>query len=435
MEPPFDAEIVADPAADWHSPKPVRPENEHEISQLDAIQRYDPVRYDGWNLEQIEASLGGFPVALLKRATLRSLVARREIGGLFVAACVQTNSRQEQETLFRRLMDLSYPDARRHMKLWSFWYRIEDMLRDREQSCRRRAAQFIVPGYRSCLQLAGLEGRSEPPPYKAPPPPIEQGLLPDDVDGLKKLIECLQRENRLEREARTHLQVKLDLAQDEIREFDFNAQREARRPRVMYRARGRLRRTAPLIESERTSDVEIRIGDCLLLIEAEPNLYHAGVTDAPYGISLQGYEWDSTDISFSRALWSRLFRVMKPGAYVACSAAPRLYHRVAQAAEDAGFTITRTRDRRGREANMSRNPAVVGAFILGALGLSIFGILFFAGTRWFTRNSELVVFFRESLAGLDVGAPVTFDGARIGSVKSLTIRVSPETLSARIPVV
>ena len=84
---------------------------------------------------------------------------------------------------------------------------------------------------------------------------------------------------------------------------------------------------------------------------------------------------------------------------------------------------------------MSRRPAVVGAFILGALGLSIFGILFFAGTRWFTRNSELVVFFRESLAGLDVGAPVTFDGARIGSVKSLTIRVSPETLSARIPVV
>jgi paraquat-inducible protein B len=84
---------------------------------------------------------------------------------------------------------------------------------------------------------------------------------------------------------------------------------------------------------------------------------------------------------------------------------------------------------------MSRKPAVVGAFILGALGLIIFGILFFAGTRWFTRNSELVVFFRESLAGLDVGAPVTFDGARIGSVKSLTIRVSPETLSARIPVV
>ena len=84
---------------------------------------------------------------------------------------------------------------------------------------------------------------------------------------------------------------------------------------------------------------------------------------------------------------------------------------------------------------MSRRPTVVGAFILGALGLGIFAILFFGGMRWFTKNSELVVFFRESVAGLDVGAPVTFNGARIGSVKSLTIRVSAETLSAPIPVI
>ena len=66
---------------------------------------------------------------------------------------------------------------------------------------------------------------------------------------------------------------------------------------------------------------------------------------------------------------------------------------------------------------MTRRPALVGAFIIGALGLGIFAILFFTGMRWFTKNSELVVFFRELLAGLDVGAPVTFDGARIGSVK------------------
>lgn len=67
---------------------------------------------------------------------------------------------------------------------------------------------------------------------------------------------------------------------------------------------------------------------------------------------------------------------------------------------------------------MSRRPAVVGAFILGALGLGIFAILFFGGMRWFAKNSELVVFFREFVAGLDVGAPVTFNGARIGSVKN-----------------
>ena len=83
---------------------------------------------------------------------------------------------------------------------------------------------------------------------------------------------------------------------------------------------------------------------------------------------------------------------------------------------------------------MNRKPAVVGAFILGALGVGILAILFFGGTRWFAKSSDVVVFFSESVAGLDVGAPVTFNGARIGSVKSVVIRVSVGTLTARIPV-
>ena len=49
--------------------------------------------------------------------------------------------------------------------------------------------------------------------------------------------------------------------------------------------------------------------------------------------------WDSTGISFSAALWDRLFRVLKPGAYIAFFAAERLYHRVATACEDAGFML------------------------------------------------------------------------------------------------
>lgn len=84
---------------------------------------------------------------------------------------------------------------------------------------------------------------------------------------------------------------------------------------------------------------------------------------------------------------------------------------------------------------MNRKPAVVGAFILGALGVGILAVLFFGGMRWFAKSSDVVVFFNESVAGLDVGAPVTFNGARIGSVKSVVIRVSVGTLTARIPVV
>jgi paraquat-inducible protein B len=84
---------------------------------------------------------------------------------------------------------------------------------------------------------------------------------------------------------------------------------------------------------------------------------------------------------------------------------------------------------------MSARPGIVGAFILGAMGLAVAGILFFGGTRMFTRTLHAVAFFSESVAGLEVGAPVTFHGVRIGLVKKVTIEFSTATMSARIPVV
>lgn len=83
---------------------------------------------------------------------------------------------------------------------------------------------------------------------------------------------------------------------------------------------------------------------------------------------------------------------------------------------------------------MTTRPAVVGAFILGAIALCVLGILFFGGTRLFTTTSRAVVFFSNSVAGLDVGAPVTFRGVQIGSVQSINVRFSVKTMSARIPV-
>jgi phospholipid/cholesterol/gamma-HCH transport system substrate-binding protein len=84
---------------------------------------------------------------------------------------------------------------------------------------------------------------------------------------------------------------------------------------------------------------------------------------------------------------------------------------------------------------MSARPGIVGAFILGAMGLVVAGTLFFGGTRVFTRTLHAVAFFSESVAGLEVGAPVTFHGVRIGLVKKVTIEFSTATMSARIPVV
>ena len=71
-------------------------------------------------------------------------------------------------------------------------------------------------------------------------------------------------------------------------------------------------------------------------------------------------------------------------------------------------------------------PTVVGAFVLGGLALVVGGIVFFGGTQIFSRTTRAVVFFEGSVAGLDVGAPVTFRGARIGSVQAVRIEVSPD---------
>ena len=83
---------------------------------------------------------------------------------------------------------------------------------------------------------------------------------------------------------------------------------------------------------------------------------------------------------------------------------------------------------------MRSRPAVVGGFILGALGLAVAAVLFFGTMRLFATNSRSVVFFNESLAGLETGSPVTFQGVRIGSVQSMAVHFSPGALEARIPV-
>jgi len=69
-------------------------------------------------------------------------------------------------------------------------------------------------------------------------------------------------------------------------------------------------------------------------------------------------------------------------------------------------------------------PAVVGSFVLGALALVVAGILFFGGSRLFLTSTRAVIFFQGSVAGLDIGAPVTFRGVRVGMVRRIAIEVS-----------
>jgi paraquat-inducible protein B len=79
-------------------------------------------------------------------------------------------------------------------------------------------------------------------------------------------------------------------------------------------------------------------------------------------------------------------------------------------------------------------PLVVGSFVLGALTLGVIGILLFGGRSLFTRVTPVVVIFTGSVAGLDVGSPVTFRGVHIGKVKSIRVKIDVKSHQDSIPV-
>ncbi len=86
---------------------------------------------------------------------------------------------------------------------------------------------------------------------------------------------------------------------------------------------------------------------------------------------------------------------------------------------------------------MSRkaNPAVIGAFVLGAVAIAVGGLFFFGGGKFFRTTETYVAFFDGSLKGLEVGAPVTFRGVRIGSVKDISVVYDVDTSELSIPVI
>lgn len=81
-------------------------------------------------------------------------------------------------------------------------------------------------------------------------------------------------------------------------------------------------------------------GDSLTTL---PNLPAASVdaivTDPPYEIGVAGQAWDRTGIAYNVDLWRECLRVLKPGGHLLSFGAPRTYHRMACAVEDAGFHV------------------------------------------------------------------------------------------------
>ncbi len=81
------------------------------------------------------------------------------------------------------------------------------------------------------------------------------------------------------------------------------------------------------------------------------------------------------------------------------------------------------------------SPTVVGAFVIGAFALLIIALLTFGGLNFFAKPQRFIVYFNESIHGLDLGSPVKLRGVRVGRVVALNIRYDEHTNQSVVAVV
>jgi len=86
---------------------------------------------------------------------------------------------------------------------------------------------------------------------------------------------------------------------------------------------------------------------------------------------------------------------------------------------------------------MSRraNPTAIGLFLIGAIVLTVIGVVTLASIAWFRPMSTFVSFFEESVNGLDRGAAVKFQGVPVGTVTELKIQIDETNKAFQVPVV
>lgn len=80
------------------------------------------------------------------------------------------------------------------------------------------------------------------------------------------------------------------------------------------------------------------------------------------------------------------------------------------------------------------DPRVIGSFVVGAILLSVAGLVFFGPGGLISETKLYVLHFDSSVKGLTVGSPVRFRGVKIGQVKDINVRVRPTDFAFHIPV-
>jgi paraquat-inducible protein B len=79
-------------------------------------------------------------------------------------------------------------------------------------------------------------------------------------------------------------------------------------------------------------------------------------------------------------------------------------------------------------------PVFVGAFVLGALALLVVALLIVGAARFGGAHETVVAYFRSSVTGLTVGAPVVLKGVQIGVVREIQVAYDDASGGFLVPV-
>lgn len=82
-----------------------------------------------------------------------------------------------------------------------------------------------------------------------------------------------------------------------------------------------------------------------------------------------------------------------------------------------------------------RTQTTIGLFVLGGLALAVAAVTILGSGRLFSDNSRYVLFFRDSVSGLNVGAPVMFRGVKVGQVTDIRLSADTDGTNVTIPVI
>jgi paraquat-inducible protein B len=80
------------------------------------------------------------------------------------------------------------------------------------------------------------------------------------------------------------------------------------------------------------------------------------------------------------------------------------------------------------------NPTAIGLFMIGGIALSVVGVTTLASGSWIDKQSTFISYFSESVNGLEVGAPVKFQGVPVGRVTDLLIQIEQLDKTFQVPV-